>query len=146
MKRILGYYFAELGAGTDVGSVREQNEDAYHTLLGTGSPDELFDALLIVADGMGGHAAGEVASEMAVTNLPKHLVESLSADDGDKDIESVLSESVKKTNFDIFEKSKEFRNLIKILCKKKHAKIWSGNLLRVLDKNQEIAIQLQNTD
>ena len=56
---------------------------------------------------MGGHAAGEVASEMAVTNLPKHLVESLSADDGDKDIESVLSESVKKTNFDIFEKSKE---------------------------------------
>ena len=26
------------------------------------------------------------------------------------------------------------------------AKIWSGNLLRVLDKNQEIAIQLQNTD
>ncbi|HCE75631.1 MAG TPA: hypothetical protein DEP04_03305, partial [Dehalococcoidia bacterium] len=66
MKRILGYYFAELGAGTDVGSVREQNEDAYHTLLGTGSPGELFDALLIVADGMGGHAAGEVASEMAV--------------------------------------------------------------------------------
>ena len=107
MKRILGYYFAELGAGTDVGSVREQNEDAYHTLLGTGSPDEMFDALLIVADGMGGHAAGEVASEMAVTNLPKHLVESLSADDGDKDIESVLSESVKKTNFDIFEKSKD---------------------------------------
>jgi len=26
------------------------------------------------------------------------------------------------------------------------SKIWSGNLLRVLDKNQEIAIQLQNTD
>ena len=26
-------------------------------------------------------------------------------------------------------KSKEFRNLIKILCKKKHAKIWSGNHL-----------------
>ncbi|MDC0035828.1 protein phosphatase 2C domain-containing protein [Chloroflexi bacterium] len=107
MKRVVGYYRAELGAGSDVGSVRQQNEDAYHTLLGTGSQDELFDALLIVADGMGGHAAGEVASEMAVTKLPKHLVEALSLDEGDKDIESVLSECVVKTNLDIFEKSKE---------------------------------------
>jgi len=49
MKRVVGYYSIELGAGSDVGSVREQNEDAYHTLLGTGSQDELFDALLIVA-------------------------------------------------------------------------------------------------
>jgi|TARA_B100001105_G_scaffold69998_1_gene54940 protein phosphatase len=107
MKRVVGYYSIELGAGSDVGSVREQNEDAYHTLLGTGSQDELFDALLIVADGMGGHAAGEVASEMAVTNLPKHLVEALSSDQNDEDIENVLSECVVKTNMDIFEKSKE---------------------------------------
>ena len=74
MKKVSGYFSVDLGAGSDVGSVREQNEDAFHTLLGTGSDNEPFDALLIVADGMGGHAAGEVASEMAVTNLPKHLV------------------------------------------------------------------------
>ncbi len=45
-------------AGTDVGRVRGQNEDAF----GANSPPGLF----IVADGMGGHAAGEVASTLAV--------------------------------------------------------------------------------
>ena len=107
MKKISGYFSVNLGAGSDVGSVREQNEDAFHTLVGTGSDNELFDALLIVADGMGGHAAGEVASEMAVTNLPKHLVEAMSSVDVHDDLAEILSESVRKTNRDIFEKSKE---------------------------------------
>jgi len=107
MKKISGYFLVNLGAGSDVGSVREQNEDAFHTLLGTGSDNELFDALLIVADGMGGHAAGEVASEMAVTNLPKHLVEGMSSANDQDDLAEILSESVRKTNRDIFDKSKE---------------------------------------
>ena len=107
MKKISGYFLVNLGAGSDVGSVREQNEDAFHTLLGTGSDNELFDALLIVADGMGGHAAGEVASEMAVTNLPKHLVEGMSSANDEDDLAEILSESVRKTNHDIFDKSKE---------------------------------------
>ncbi len=46
-------------AGTDVGCVREQNEDAYLVDDGLG--------LAVIADGMGGHACGEVASNMAVT-------------------------------------------------------------------------------
>ena len=46
------------GAGTDVGRVRTQNEDSF----GADEPRGLF----IVADGMGGHAAGEVASGLAV--------------------------------------------------------------------------------
>ena len=107
MKKVSGYFSVELGAGSDVGSVREQNEDAFHTLLGTGSDNEPFDALLIVADGMGGHAAGEVASEMAVTNLPKHLVEAMLAADDHDDPAEILSECVRKTNHDIYEKSKE---------------------------------------
>lgn len=46
------------GAGSDVGRIRTQNEDAY----GADEPKGLF----VVADGMGGHAAGEVASGLAV--------------------------------------------------------------------------------
>ncbi|MBB5957464.1 protein phosphatase [Saccharothrix tamanrassetensis] len=47
------------GAASDVGLVRASNEDSL--LVGS--------ALFAVADGMGGHAAGEVASAMAVEHL-----------------------------------------------------------------------------
>ena len=52
-------------ARTDVGVVRSGNEDNYLMLADRG--------LFIVADGMGGHAAGEVASEMAVDIISREL-------------------------------------------------------------------------
>ncbi len=48
----------EYAAATDVGRKRAHNEDAYRLV-----PE---DQLFLVADGMGGHNAGEVASAMAV--------------------------------------------------------------------------------
>jgi serine/threonine protein phosphatase PrpC len=52
---------------TDVGNVRSSNEDNFTVLLGPDAP--LGDALLAVADGMGGHSAGEVASQISLDAL-----------------------------------------------------------------------------
>ncbi|MCH8745777.1 MAG: serine/threonine-protein phosphatase [Chloroflexi bacterium] len=61
-----------LAAKTDVGLVRQNNEDSFVALGGEKSPPGL-DALLVVADGMGGHAAGEVASRMAVEGVVRMM-------------------------------------------------------------------------
>lgn len=50
---------------TDIGMVRDHNEDCAHMAPASG--------FFIVADGMGGHAAGEVASAMAVENVRNTL-------------------------------------------------------------------------
>jgi PPM family protein phosphatase len=55
---------------TDVGRVREHNEDAV-------ASDETV-GLVVLADGMGGYKAGEVASEMAVLSITAELKETIS--------------------------------------------------------------------
>jgi serine/threonine protein phosphatase PrpC len=54
-----------LHARTDVGLVRTNNEDTYFA-----DPER---GLAIVADGMGGHAGGEVASKIAVDTISDRL-------------------------------------------------------------------------
>ena len=59
-------------AATHTGKVRDHNED-YHTALGGKESPPGVNALLVVADGMGGHAAGEVASKMTVEGIVQSL-------------------------------------------------------------------------
>ena len=54
---------------TDVGKQREQNEDKPYALISEDSESGLF----IVADGMGGYQAGEVASKLAVEKISDTL-------------------------------------------------------------------------
>jgi protein phosphatase len=59
----------EIGAATDVGRVRETNEDAL-LVLELGGPRQ-GQAVIGVADGMGGHNAGEVASALAIESMQR---------------------------------------------------------------------------
>ncbi|HEU5050230.1 MAG TPA: Stp1/IreP family PP2C-type Ser/Thr phosphatase [Gemmatimonadales bacterium] len=79
-------------ARTDVGIVRSGNEDNYLMLADRG--------IFIVADGMGGHAAGEVASEMAVRIISRELG-SLRGQ-SDEEVGERLRQAIRSANEAIF--------------------------------------------
>ena len=91
---------------TDVGCVREVNEDS-------GKFVEPKDAslkankglLLIVADGMGGHSAGEVASRLAVDVISRAYYEDRN------DPQAALKNAFQKANRSIYEASKKDESL-----------------------------------
>jgi protein phosphatase len=60
----------QVGSATDVGRRRDHNEDDLVTFV---APDG--STVLVVADGMGGHKAGEVASAIAVRVLRRDLTQ-----------------------------------------------------------------------
>lgn len=66
-RRVLPSYEPVVCVRTDVGCQREVNED-HARYIKPADPDQVArkGTLLIVADGMGGHAAGEIASQLAV--------------------------------------------------------------------------------
>ena len=61
-----------LGSLSHVGMVRTSNQDSYCALVGSNAPPGT-DALLAVADGMGGHQGGDVASQMSIQGLVRRL-------------------------------------------------------------------------
>jgi len=82
---------------TDTGRVREHNEDSVTILKNVNG-----EYLMVVADGMGGHRKGEVASSIAVTHLGKRFTDSASV--GTKlDAVNWLNDNVNEINQEILE-------------------------------------------
>jgi PPM family protein phosphatase len=87
----------DVGSATDVGRVREANEDALLAVRPAGARDGQL--LVAVADGMGGHKAGEVASALAIESLRRALDQT----DPGASADALLTEGVELANRTILE-------------------------------------------
>lgn len=79
-----------VGASSDIGKVRQGNEDSYL----------LEDPLFVVADGMGGHLAGDVASQTAIEVISEKYKQGPSRSDED------LARMITAANSTIWDKAK----------------------------------------
>ena len=81
---------------TDPGQVRDHNEDSVTIVK-----NETGEILMAVADGMGGHKGGEIASSIAITHIGKRFVDTSSV--GNKeDAINFLKEIVSEANMLIY--------------------------------------------
>jgi len=86
----------EVGILSDTGIVREINQDDY---LVHQNGYQMF----LVADGMGGHSCGEVASQMAVDLVRRHASESMDQDVDPNKVIGILYEAFHQANRKILE-------------------------------------------
>ena len=91
----------EIKALTDVGKVRKINEDSFAIYS-----DEKY-SYAIVADGMGGHLAGEVASSMAVSAIRDYVKEHLTDELDRFQAQEVLRRAFVNANAKIYKYSLE---------------------------------------
>lgn len=81
---------------TDPGQVRDHNEDSV-TIVKNASGE----ILMAVADGMGGHKGGEIASSIAITHIGKRFIDTSSVGNKDDAI-NFLKEIVSEANMLIY--------------------------------------------
>ena len=86
-------------AATDVGKVRKVNQDC---VFSSTVPVGCLPNLFIVADGMGGHKAGDIASTLTVDSVVDKLSKVNS-----KDYISVITDTIIKVNKEVIDKAAE---------------------------------------
>jgi len=96
-----GGFELAIAGSTHVGRIRKTNQDAFDRF----DDDDRGEILLVVADGMGGHRGGEVASRMAVGTLGNLFRE------GDGDPAARLAAAIERANFEIHKLAKKDRTL-----------------------------------
>jgi len=88
---------------TDIGRVRQLNQDAFSL------HDDL--QLWVLADGMGGHAGGEVASQIAVETIPQEFQRQLNSDTSSSPsaatVETFLVQAIETANQRIREQANQ---------------------------------------
>ncbi len=86
---------------TDTGKVRDHNEDSVTIVK-----NDAGEVLMAVADGMGGHKAGEVASSIAITHLGTRFT-SMSTIGNKQDAINWIKDTVNEVNALIFKHTNE---------------------------------------
>ena len=81
-----------------VGHVRANNEDSYFLPDDAGS-GYFYCAL---ADGMGGHNRGELASSLAISYVKEKLHSAFSNENDQKSVEDLLTETIQKANVKVY--------------------------------------------
>jgi len=84
-----------IGKCTLLGNYREKNEDSIDVKV---YPDM---TICVVADGMGGQAAGEIASKRAIEVVPRELRKNLPMNAEDATVKQVVRKAVVQTNDEI---------------------------------------------
>ena len=88
---------------TDPGSVRPQNQDAFHV-----ERLDKHSVLCVVCDGMGGAKSGNVASSLAVDVFVQEVKQTWTADMDDDRLDRMLQSAVKLANFTVYDQSRQF--------------------------------------
>ena len=90
----------EYGGYSHKGMVRKSNEDYYYI-----PSTNKFQNLALIADGMGGHNAGELASRMAVETIIDYLSVRMGRDENTHEPLGLIEEAIKVSNNKIFKVS-----------------------------------------
>jgi protein phosphatase len=108
-------------ARTDVGRARDHNEDA----VGAGTPEQAarLGQLLVLCDGMGGYAAGEVASQMAIETI----LASFYADDTE-DPGEALRDAFQQANAQIYAEGRGAMGTTGVAALLRHDALYVANV------------------
>ncbi len=93
----------KFAARCDKGMVREKNEDSYNIIAGYNDIPTTF----IIADGMGGHNSGEIASKTAVDFISKSVLEFPEKKVANEDITLFIKQIIENANKEVINVSKE---------------------------------------